>query len=81
MALLDAQPLPELQRTSHSGSSPSTPGDCHEPQRAHAASTANPVTARQRRTVGATASRRARSLSPTRRPTADGSNKKLGRRR
>ena len=77
-ALLDAQLLSELQNPSSSGSSPSTAGDCNEPP---PSSTTNNVTTGQRRTVGATASRRTRSLSRTGRTTADGSGTKSGPRR
>ncbi len=81
-ALLDVQPLSEQKNPSSSGSSPSIPGDCNEPPKAHSSSTTtNNVTARERCAMGATASRRARALSRTRRTTADGTGTKSGLRR
>ena len=77
-ALLDVQTLSESPYPSSSGSSPSTPGDCNEPP---PSSTTNNVTARKRRTVGATAPRRTRPLSRTGRATTDGSGTKSGSRR
>jgi hypothetical protein len=77
-ALLDVQTLSESPYPSSSGSSPSTPGDCNEPP---PSSTTNNVTARKRRTVGATAPRRTRPLSRTGGTIADGSGTKSGHRR